>query len=189
MTIESNIEQRIAQSISIADQVDTDAAYDEGAFFADTDWPWSQKEHEHARPASMAEHLLLAWRFVSSTVRPDWNTDEHRDAFILGYEDRATELADAGEAGYQALAEAGGVADTDVWVLQSPPWPAKATDEKKALRAVRAAWAGAAAWRRRADATGDKGDRYRAEEAEIRAGLRRAVLTSGSMSYAGSALA
>lgn len=167
MTIESNIEQRVIQSISTTDELGE--AYDEGAFFAETDWPWSQKEPDHARPTSMAEHLLLSWRFVSCTLCPAWNTEQHRDAFLLGYEDRATELADAGEAGYQALAEAGSVVDTDVWVLQCEPWSDKATDAEKALRAVRAAWAGAAAWRRRADATRDKTDRYRAEVAEIRA--------------------
>lgn len=86
-------------------------AYDEGAFFAETDGPWSQKERERSRPESMAEHCQMAWRFVLREVCPEWATEQHRAAFLLGYEDRATELADAGESGYQALAEAGGVAD------------------------------------------------------------------------------
>jgi hypothetical protein len=87
-----------------------------------------------------------AWAFISGTICPEWSSEHHRLSFFIGYEDRATELADEGEAGYEALAEAGTVADTAGWVLQSEPWRVKASRSEKALRAVRAAWVGAAAW-------------------------------------------
>jgi len=147
-----------------------DEAYDEGAFFAETDWQWALKEDEAARPSSMAEHRATAWAFISGTVRPEWNDEFARLSFFVGYEDRATELADAGEAGYEVFAEAGTLADTEGWVLQCEPWTAKASTRDKALRAIRGAWAGAARWQALADASGERGDRYRAEEA-----LRRAA--------------
>ncbi|KXU86522.1 hypothetical protein CI15_18980 [Paraburkholderia monticola] len=145
-------------------------AYEEGAFFADTDWTWALKEKNAAcRPSSMAEHCAMAWAFVAGSVCPEWNNEHARLSFLLGYEDRATELADIGEAGYEALAEAGTVADTEGWMLQGKPWAARVSSREKALRAIRAAWAGAAAWQARAEETGAAGDRYRAEEALIRA--------------------
>jgi hypothetical protein len=173
MTNESNVELSTEVSFSITDDEQAreelhQAAYDEGAFYAETDWQWALKEDEDVRPASMAEHCSLAWAFISGTVCPEWSSEHHRLSFFIGYEDRATELADAGESGYEALAEAGTVADTGGWVLQSDPWRAKASSTEKALRAVRAAWAGAAAWMARA-ANGSGVDRIRADAAQIRA--------------------
>ncbi|HKR44045.1 MAG TPA: hypothetical protein VJU59_30945 [Paraburkholderia sp.] len=168
----TNIELNIEATHVAADIGDTEIqgeAYNEGAFFADTDWPWALKDDAEARPASMAAHLLAAWVFISGTVCPEWNNERARRSFILGYEDRATELADAGEAGYEALAEAGTVADTDGWTLQCEPWAVKATDSDKGLRAVQAAWAGAAHWQAQAEATGEQADAFRAIEALIRA--------------------
>ncbi|MDR5779150.1 hypothetical protein QCE63_06870 [Caballeronia sp. LZ065] len=155
-------------------------AYNEGAFFAEVDWGWlmtigdepTEEEAEMIghRPASMAEHCALSWAFVSSEVCPAWQGDMDAQAeFYVGYEDRASELADAGEAGYEALAEAGTLADTAGWQLQGAPWAAAASDGEKALRAVRAAWAGAAAWQAVAEATGAKADELRAIDAVIRA--------------------
>ena len=172
MTIESNVELSVASSISITDDTQLpeglhEAAYGEGAFFAETDWQWALKEDEDARPTSMAEHRAIAWAFISGTICPEWNSEHHRLSFFIGYEDRATELADEGEAGYEALAEAGTVADTAGWVLQSGPWRAKASRSEKTLRAVRAAWAGAAAWLAKAASNAE--DRLRADAAQIRA--------------------
>jgi hypothetical protein len=174
MHIETNISVTNA-----AQRIDTNTgapelngeAYDEGRFFAQTDWPWTLKEsYEHARPTSMAQHLATSWAFVANVVCPEWAGDEAaRMSFWIGYEDGATELADAGEADYQALAEAGTVAETCGWVLQSAPWCRKAISTEKMLRAVRAAWAGASAWLTKAEATGRPEDRIRADEAQIRA--------------------
>ncbi|WP_124517455.1 hypothetical protein [Burkholderia stagnalis] len=150
------------------------AAYDEGAFFAETDWQAARKEtHAPARAmpvapgySSMADHCQTAWDFIRQHVCPEWDHLDAKGAFFVGYEDRATELANAGVAGYETLAEAGTVADTDGWVLQSEPWEDKAEAGDKMLRALRAVRLGATAWRARAEATGEAGDRYRAEEAE-----------------------
>jgi len=87
----------------------------------------------------MAEHRAEVWANVAGNLCPEWNNEHARLSFLIGYEDRATELADAGEAGYEALAEAGTVADTEGWILQCGPWAAKASDTGKALRAVRTA--------------------------------------------------
>lgn len=122
------------------------------------------------RPSSMAEHVSMAWAFVSQIVYPAWRGDrEAQTDFYVGYEDRATELADAGESGYEALAEAGTVADTAGWQLQGASWAADASDSEKALRALRAAWAGAAAWQVVAEVTGERHAELRAIEALIRA--------------------
>lgn len=145
-----------------------DEAYREGAFFAKMDWSWVRAEPT-VSPTSMAEHCALAWQFISRTVCPEWNNDYMRRSFFLGYEDAATELADSGEAGYEVLAEAGTVADTEGWIVQSAPWEAKASRIEKALRAIQAAWAGAEAWQVKAEASGSVADRARAEEAQIRA--------------------
>ncbi|WP_025598611.1 hypothetical protein [Burkholderia sp. WSM2230] len=147
-----------------------DEAYNEGAFYAETDWQHCRKRPGFLwGPESMAEHCAVVWADIVTNICPEWNTDHARLSFLIGYEDRATELADAGEAGYEALAEAGTVADTDGWILQCEPWTANASDSEKGLRAIRAAWAGAAAWQARADSTAAEGDRHRAEEALIRA--------------------
>ncbi|WP_250476744.1 hypothetical protein [Caballeronia sp. INML1] len=164
---------------SITRSVPNDA-YSEGAFFAEVDWGWLMSIGEEPtaeeaemighRPSSMAEHCAMAWAFVSRAVFPAWQGDrEEQMEFYVGYEDRATELATAGEAGYEALAEAGTVADTAGWQLQGKPWGADASDGERALRAVRAAWAGAAAWQAVAEATGEKHAELRAIEALIRA--------------------
>ncbi|HDR9512160.1 TPA: hypothetical protein QDC03_007425 [Burkholderia cepacia] len=58
------------------------------------------------------------------------------------------------------------MADTEGWVLQSEPWEDAADAAEKLLRALRALRLGATAWRTRAEATGEAGDRCRAEEAE-----------------------
>jgi hypothetical protein len=145
-------------------------AYNEGAFYAETDWQHCRKRPGFLwGPESMAEHCAVVWAEMAGNICPEWNNEHARLSFLIGYEDRATELADAGEAGYEALAEAGTVADTEGWILQCEPWTAKVSSREKALRAIRAAWAGAAAWQARAKATGAAGDGYRAEEA-----LRRA---------------
>jgi hypothetical protein len=145
-------------------------AYNEGAFYAETDWQHSRKRPGFLwGPNSMAEHCAVVWADVAANICPDWNNEHARVSFFIGYEDRATELADTGEAGYEALAEAGTVADTEGWILQRKPWATKASAREKALRAVHAAWAGAARWQALAEASGERGDRYRAEEA-----LRRA---------------
>ncbi|MCE4542130.1 MULTISPECIES: hypothetical protein [unclassified Caballeronia] len=155
-------------------------AYSEGAFFAEVDWGWlmsigdeptaEEVEMMGVRPSSMAEHCAVSWAFVSQIVFPAWQGDrEAQMEFYDGYEGRASELADAGEAGYEALAEAGTVVDTAGWQLQGAPWAADANDDEKALRAVRAAWAGAAAWQAVAEATGEKHAELRAIEALIRA--------------------
>ncbi|WP_250538256.1 MULTISPECIES: hypothetical protein [unclassified Caballeronia] len=155
-------------------------AYSEGAFFAEVDWAWlmsigeeptaEEAEMMGHRPSSMAEHCAMSWAFVSRAVFPAWRGDrEAQMEFYDGYEGRATELADAGEAGYEVLAEAGTVADTTGWKLQGEPWTADASDGEKALRALRAAWAGAAAWHAVAEATGEKHTELRAIEALIRA--------------------
>ncbi|ALJ69814.1 hypothetical protein TR70_0222 [Burkholderia pseudomallei] len=117
--------------------------------------------------SSMADHCQTAWDFIRQHVHPEWDHLDAKGEFFVGYEDRATELANAGEAGYETLAEAGTAADTEGWVLQSEPWEDKADADEKMLRALRALRLGAAAWRARADASGAAGDRYRAEEAEM----------------------
>jgi hypothetical protein len=194
MNIETNI-----SATNAVQSIDTDAAapelhaeaYDEGWFFAQTDWPWALREsYEHARPSSMAQHLAASWAFVANIVCPEWAGDEAaRMSFWIGYEDGATALADAGEADYQALAEAGTVAETCGWVLQSPPWRTKAMSSEKELRAVRAAWAGAAARLAKAEATGRPEDRIRADEAQIRAeAAGDAALGSQYMRCSGEAL-
>ncbi|AJY06852.1 hypothetical protein SB768_07500 [Burkholderia sp. SIMBA_043] len=158
-------------NISIAN-IDTNAAqaeaYDQGAEFAEKDWQWVRGDIHG--PSSMAAHRERTWAFLIHEVCPEWaGHDEVRGAFFVGYEDRATELANAGEAGYETLAEAGTVADTDGWVLQSLPWPKRASEAERAARVLRAADVGAAVWRGRAKASGNKAGRYRAEEAEFAA--------------------
>ncbi|RQP40101.1 hypothetical protein [Burkholderia ubonensis] len=140
-------------------------AYDQGAEFAEKDWPrWLD---EPWGPASMAEHCEVMWEVMFERVCPEWaGLDDVRGAFFVGYEDRAAELANAGVAGYETLAEAGTVADTDGWVLQAGPWTKKASTAERAARVLRAADVGVAAWRARAALSGSKSDRYRAEEAE-----------------------
>ncbi|MGY6161158.1 hypothetical protein [Paraburkholderia strydomiana] len=164
-------------------------AYEEGAFFAETDWTWALKEKNAAcRPSSMAEHRAMAWAFISESVCPEWDNEHARLSFLLGYEDRATELADIGEAGYETLAEAGTVADTEGWILQGKPWAAKVSSREKALRAIRAAWAGAERWQAMAEASGAQSDAIRAMEAMIRAeyagdcGRASTVVTDGASS-------
>lgn len=155
-------------------------AYSEGAFFAEVDWGWlmsigeeptaEEAEMMGHRPSSMAEHVAMAWAFVSQTVYPAWRGDrEAQMEFYDGYEGRASELADAGEAGYEVLAEAGTVADTAGWQLQGAPWAADAGEGAKAMRAVRAAWTGAAAWQAVAEAAGTQEAALRAIDALIRA--------------------
>ncbi|EJO63229.1 hypothetical protein BURMUCF1_1166 [Burkholderia multivorans ATCC BAA-247] len=61
----------------------------------------------------MADHCEAAWDFIRRHVCPEWDHADAKGAFFVGYEDRATELANAGEAGYETLAEAGTVADTE----------------------------------------------------------------------------
>ncbi|KVD72790.1 hypothetical protein WI89_13780 [Burkholderia ubonensis] len=168
--------------ISIAN-IDIDAAqaeaYDQGAEFAEKDWPrWLD---EPWGPASMAEHCEVMWELMFEKICPGWaGNDDVRRAFFVGYEDRATELANTGEAGYESLAEAGTVADTEGWVLQSGPWTKKASAAERAARVLRAADAGAAAWRARAALSGSNGDRYRAEEAEIAAhAMAEVILADG----------
>ena len=154
--------------------IDAAEAYKEGAFFAEVDWQAARKDTPVpalAMPvapgySSMADHCQTAWDFIRQHVCPEWDHADAKGAFFVGYEDRATELANAGEAGYETLAEAGTVADTEGWVLQSEPWEDKADADDKMLRALRALRLGAAAWRGRAAASGEAGDRYRAEEAE-----------------------
>ncbi|WP_157647241.1 hypothetical protein [Burkholderia ubonensis] len=154
--------------------IDAAEAYKEGAFFAETDWQAARRDTPvpaRAMPvvpgySSMADHCQTAWDFIRQYVMPEWDCEDVKGAFFVGYEDRATELANAGEAGYETLAEAGTVADTDGWVLQSEPWEDKAEADDKMLRALRAVRLGATVWRARAEATGEAGDRYRAEEAE-----------------------
>ncbi|WP_109479448.1 hypothetical protein [Paraburkholderia sp. C35] len=165
-----NAEDSSGVAIATGDDFEIDdEAYAEGVFFASTDWQWALKEDAADRPASMAEHLSMAWAFISGTVCPEWNNEHARISFYLGYEDMATELADDGEAGYEALAEAGTVAATDGWLLQSGPWKARASDAEKVVRSVRAAWAGATRWQALAAVSGSAGDRYQAEAALIRA--------------------
>ncbi|WP_184107887.1 hypothetical protein [Paraburkholderia fungorum] len=142
-------------------------AYNEGAFYADTDWQWVRKDEEG--PSSMAQHCAVSWAFIAGTVCPEWDNERMRLSFFIGYEDRATELADAGEAGYEALAEAGSVAETEGWVVQSEPWSENASDQEKAMRAVWAAMEGAAARLAKFDWTGNESDRHAAGEAKIRA--------------------
>lgn len=142
-------------------------AYNEGAFYASTDWQSARKDAWG--PASMAQHCAASWVFITSTVCPEWDNERMRLSFFIGYEDRATELADAGEAGYEALAEAGNVADTDGWVVQSEPWSENASDQEKAMRAMWAAMEGAAFRLAKFDRTGDESDRHAAGEAKIRA--------------------
>jgi hypothetical protein len=170
---QTNIAQNIEANHVAADIGDTDLhdeAYEAGAFYAETDWQHNRKRPGFLwGPDSMAEHCAVVWADIAENVSPEWDHDAARMSFYLGYEDRATELAADGEAGYEALAEAGTVADTEGWTLQSEPWAMKASDGEKALRAVRAAWAGAARWQALAEASGTDGDRYGAEEALIRA--------------------
>ncbi len=154
--------------------IDAADAYKEGAFFAEVDWQAARKDTPvpaRAMPvapgySSMADHCQTAWDFIRQHVCPEWDHADAKGAFFVGYEDRATELANAGEAGYETLAEAGTVADTEGWVLQSEPWEDAAGADDKMLRALRALRLGATAWRARADASGEVADRYRAEDAE-----------------------
>ena len=170
----TNIALNIEAKRTAADIDGTDLheeAYNEGAFYAETDWQHCRKRPGFLwGPNSMAEHCAVVWADIVANVNPEWNNEHARIAFFIGYEDRATELVDAGEAGYEALAEAGTVADTEGWILQCAPWVANASDSEKALRAMQAAWAGAAAWQARADASGERGDVIRAEEALGRTG-------------------
>jgi hypothetical protein len=155
---------------SIAPSPDAlEEAYDEGAFFAETDWQWVMKDDEQDRPSSMAEHRATAWAFISGTVCPEWNNADTRNAFYVGYEDRATELADAGEAGYETLAESGTVADTAGWQGNVGDWTDIADQAEKAARAAEAARTGATAWASLAHVSGNRVDKWRAEEALIRA--------------------
>ncbi|HEF4771635.1 hypothetical protein [Burkholderia multivorans] len=157
--------------------IDVAEAYKEGAFFADVDWQAARKDTPvpfRAMPvapgySSMADHCEAAWDFIRRHVCPEWDHADVKGAFFVGYEDRATELANAGEAGYETLAEAGTVADTEGWVLQSEPWEDEADADHKRMRALRALQLGATAWRTRAAASGAARDRYRAEEAEASA--------------------
>ncbi|CAN7579091.1 hypothetical protein [Paraburkholderia hospita] len=166
---QTDIAQNIEANHVAVDIGDTDLhgeAYSEGAFFAETDWQCNRKRPGFLwGPDSMAEHCTAVWADIVANVHPEWNNQHVRLSFFIGYEDRATDLAAAGEAGYETLAEAGTVADTDGWTLQSAPWSEEASASEKALRAVRAVWAGAAAWQARAEASGDLGDAHRAEEA------------------------
>ncbi|MDP9646150.1 hypothetical protein J2793_001583 [Paraburkholderia caledonica] len=73
----------------------------------------------------MAEHRAEVWADVAANVCPGWDNDHAQLSFFIGYEDRATELSDAGEAGYEALAEAETVADAEGWILQCGLWAAK----------------------------------------------------------------
>jgi hypothetical protein len=161
-------------------------AYADGAFYAETDWQHCRKRPGFLwGPNDMAEHCVVVWADIVANICPEWNSEHPRLSFFIGYEDRATELADAGEAGYEALAEAGAVADTEGWILQCEPWAANASDSEKARRAVRAAWSSAAAWQARADSTGAEGDRHRAEDALIRADVAgEQLLDSGYMTGA-----
>ncbi|WP_347556502.1 hypothetical protein [Robbsia sp. KACC 23696] len=154
---------------AVENPADLDEAYREGAFFAETDWQWALKEPVHARPANMAEHRAMAWAFISGTVCPAWQNEDMLNAFYLGYEDRATELADAGEAGYKAMAEAGSVAATAGWILQTRPWINTATKKDKAIRTERAAGAGAAQWQVIAAASKQPCDLHQVEQALARA--------------------
>ena len=157
--------------------IDAAEAYKEGAFFAEVDWQAARKDTPVpalAMPvapgySSMADHCQTAWDFISQHVCPEWDHADAKGAFFVGYEDRAAELANAGEAGYETLAEAGTVADTDGWVLQSEPWQDAADADDKMLRALRALRLGAAAWQARADARRAADDRHRAAESAARA--------------------
>jgi len=163
---------KIAQNIE-ANDIAADLhheAYEDGAFYAETDWQCNRKRPGFLwGPDSMAEHCAVVWGFVASAVCPEWNTEHHRLSFFIGYEDRATEFADAGEAGYEALAEAGSVAETDGWVVQSEPWSERATPAEKELRAVAAASRGSKVRAERYRETGSADDRRAADEAAIRA--------------------
>ncbi|RQS67235.1 hypothetical protein DID96_21965 [Burkholderia sp. Bp8963] len=166
----ANIDTSVAQA----------EAYDQGAEFAEKDWQWVRGDIHG--PASMAEHRERTWAFLIREVCSEWaGNDDVRSAFFVGYEDRATELANAGVAGYETLAEAGTVADTDGWVLQSLPWTKRASEAERAARVLRAADAGAMVWRARAKASGNKARRYRAEEAEIAARTMAEVIAGSGM--------
>jgi hypothetical protein len=168
-----NIALNIEANTIAADSDSTelhDEAYNEGAFYAETDWQHCRKRPGFLwGPSSMAEHCAAVWADVAANICPEWNGEHARLSFFIGYEDRATELAYAGEAGYEALAEAGTLADTEGWVLQCEPWAAKVSDGEKTLRAVRATWAGAARWQALAEASGEQSDAIRAIEAVVAA--------------------
>jgi hypothetical protein len=141
-----------ATRISSAD--DMYEAYDEGAFFAETDWLAARRETlipVRVMPvapgySSMADHRERAWEFIRQQVCPEWDRPDTRFAFFLGYEETAKLLAATGEAGYETLAEAGAVEDTEGWVLHSQPWADTPDSAERAARAMRAVDVGAACW-------------------------------------------
>lgn len=148
-------------------------AYDEGAFFAETDWQAARKETlvpAQVMPvapgySSMADHCQRSWDFIRQQVKPEWDRPDVRLAFFFGYEQAATVLAVSGEAGYETLAEAGTVEDTEGWVLHSEPW--RETDDcaERAARAMRAADTGAVCWAALTES--GKADAYRAAQADL----------------------
>jgi|GEM_PF-6671466 len=131
-----------------------EGAYAEGAFFAETDWQAARREtlvQVHVMPvapgySSMADHCRMAWDFIRQQACPEWDRPDARCAFFLGYEEAAKVLAATGEAGYETLAEAGIVEDTEGWVLHSQPWHETDDAAERAARAMRAAETGAACW-------------------------------------------
>lgn len=168
-TIQQNLNMSQIDTVMSVDEdyCRSHQAYDEGRFHARERWLADREWNRRIR--DMAQHRDMVWEDLLHTF-PEWEHGElARAAFYIGYEDAAWALADAGEAGYEELAEAGTVADTAGWQLQSAPWPAAVTDAEKAFRPLRAAWAGAAAWQARAAASGDAGDANRAEEALLHA--------------------
>lgn len=146
-------------------------AYAEGAFFAETDWQAARREtlvQVHVMPvapgySSMADHCRTAWDFIRQHACPEWNRPDARFAFFFGYEQAAWALAAAGEAGYETLAEAGTIEDTEGWVLHSEPWHETNDSAERAARAMRAADTGAACWAALAE-SGEAGA-WRAEQA------------------------
>lgn len=169
MTID-NTQTIHAASVGSAD--DINKAYAEGAFFAETDWQAARRDtlvHARAMPvapgySSMAAHCRTAWDFIRLHACPEWDRPDARFAFFLGYEQAAMVLAAAGEAGYETLAEAGTVEDTEGWVLCSQPWTDTPDSAERATRAMRAADTGAVCWT--ALAASGRADAWRAEQAE-----------------------
>ncbi|WP_322004471.1 hypothetical protein [Paraburkholderia tropica] len=147
-------------------------AYAEGAFFAETDWQAARRATlvpVRVMPvapgySSMADHCRTAWDFIRQQACPEWDRADTRFAFFLGYEEAAKVLAAAGEAGYETLAEAGTVEDTEGWVLHSQPWADTPDSAERAARAMRAAWTGAACWAGLVE--GGKAGTWRAEQAD-----------------------
>ncbi|MFC5427561.1 hypothetical protein ACFPTO_01860 [Paraburkholderia denitrificans] len=161
-------------------------AHEEGAFFAETDWQWARKDTRvpaRVMPvapgySSMADHCERSWEFIRQQVCPEWDRPDVRLAFFLGYEEAAKLLAATGEAGYETLAEAGTVEETEGWVLRSAPWVETPDSAERATRAMRAADAGVAGWAELA-ASGSVGV-WRAEEAALRAAeLAEAIAGAG----------